>query len=130
MQGDNDLASTTLINHQQNVASTQNQNNIHEQQNSINSPNINESSPYSSVFLSRDMIALSPINNTSSPQYNRNTSRQQIVIDITTQSPNGAQNDSDIMLPRNLSNSFPTPMQDAINKNNQDLGNHSPGTDT
>jgi hypothetical protein len=99
MQGDNDLASTTIINHQQNFASTQYLNNIQEQQNSITSPNINESSPYSSIFISRDMIALSPINNASSPQNNRNTSQQQIVIDITSQSPNAAQNDSDIMLP-------------------------------
>jgi hypothetical protein len=46
---------------------------------------------------------------------------RQNTIDLSTKLPN-TQNDSAIMVPRNLSNNFPAPMQDASIKNNEDLG--------
>jgi hypothetical protein len=129
MQADTEDTTHTIINRQNEIISLQIHSNNQTQDNTIESQNINDSSPYSSVFLSRDMIVLSPINNTSPTRHGHDVNERQNTIDLTTQSPT-TQNDSAIMLPRNLSNSFPTPMQEASNKNNEDLGNHHPGNDT
>jgi hypothetical protein len=99
------------------------QNNAHE------SPIIDNSSPYNSVFNNtQDMIGLSPINNTSPNRTESNTNNlNNSMIDLTTQI---SQNDIEIICPRNLSNSFPSSTQDDKNTKNQDLGNHFPGYGT
>jgi hypothetical protein len=74
------------------------------------------------------MIELSPIDNTSPPRTNSVENIQNTVIDSTSQSPR--QNVNDIILPRNLSDSFPTPTHSATKNQQKDLGNHSPGSDT
>jgi hypothetical protein len=75
------------------------------------------------------MIVLSPIIKTSPSRNSQNNTEHQTTIDLTTQSQN-TQNDSNIMLPRNLSNSFTTSIQEVPDNNNKDLGNHYPGSDT
>jgi hypothetical protein len=106
------------------------QDNQHNQlnNNSTDSPIINNSSPYSSVFNSQDMLRLSPINNTSASNNEHDMNTHQNIIDLTTQSPN--QNDSEIISPRNLNNSIPTPMRDTNSNTTKDLGNLHPGKDT
>jgi hypothetical protein len=87
MQAEIDISTNTPTHHQNNIESTQYQNNLQTQQNAIESPNIHESSPYSSIFHSRDMIGLSPINNTSPSRTNHDVNERQTTIDLTTQSP-------------------------------------------
>jgi hypothetical protein len=91
------------------------------------SPNVYNSSPYSSEFHTQDMIALSPIHNSSPQDNNNNNNSNQSMIDLTTPSPH--QNDSAIT-PRNLSSSFPTSEQNAEENTPLDLGNHPPGNHT
>jgi hypothetical protein len=118
---------TTQSNMDYNTLPTQNNLPIERNNTLNNSPNINNSSPYSSVFHSQDLIPLSPINNTSTTNDEQDGNTHQNIIDLTTQSPN--LNDSEIILPRNLNNSFPNPMRDTYNTT-KDLGNQYPGTDT
>jgi hypothetical protein len=91
------------------------------------SPNNNDSSPYSSVYNLRNMTALSPINITS-PTNEEEQNNPQNIIDLTTQSTH--QNDSEVITPRNLNNSFPTPMRETKNNTTMDLGNLYPGNNT
>jgi hypothetical protein len=126
----NDTNSTNPVQHstsQTTQLQTQNQYN-NQPQNTIESPNLNNSSQYTSLFNSQDMIVLSPIDNTSPQRTNLIQNIQNTIINLTSQSPH--QHDNDIILPRNLSDSFPTPTHSVTKNQRKDLGNHSPGSNT